>query len=110
MERDALRPRLVARVAEAAGELSRAGQFDPAITLLAIRACTRDPEWLRNYARFVGGDAYRHRNPLKKQINPGFAKSVKARLGAENRVDRHGRSVTKDVKGEIIQSYTLLTT
>ena len=107
-ERTELRQRLVARVADAAGELSHAGRFDPSITLLAIRACARDPEWLTGYARFVGGDPYRHSNPLKKRINPGFAKSVKARLGARNQVDRNGRSVTEDVEGEIIQRYTLL--
>ncbi len=109
MERAELRQRLVARVADAAGKLSRAGRFDPSITLLAIGACTKDLEWLNDYARFVGGNVYQHNNPLKKQINPSLAKTVKARLGAENQVDRNGRSVTKDVEGEIIQSYTLLT-
>ena len=109
MERNGLRQRLVARVADAACKLSRGGQFDPSITLLAIRACMEYPEWLSGYARFIGGDVYQHSNPLKKKINPGFAKSVKARLKAKNQVDRHGGSIKKKVKGEIIQSYKLLT-
>ena len=108
-ERDHLRQRLVTQVADAAGELCRSGQFDPSITLLAIRECMKDPEWLSGYARFVGGDPYRHRNPLKKRINRGFAVSVKDRLGAENQLDRSGRSVRETVEGEVIQGYTLLT-
>ena len=42
-ERPALRQRLVAQVVEAARELCRTGQFDPSLTLKAIRVSKEDP-------------------------------------------------------------------
>ena len=107
-ERPALRQRLVAQVAEAARELCRAEQFDPSITLQAIRVCMRDPEWLAAYARFIGGDIYQPGNHLKQQINREFGKSVKAAAQAEVQWDERGRLIREEVGGEIIQSYTLL--
>ena len=108
-ERPALHQRLVAQVAEAARELCRAGRFDPAITLHAIRACKEDPEWLAAYARFVGGDIYQTGNDLKQQINREFGQSVKAATRAHVQKDERGRPIRASVEDEIIQSYTLLT-
>ena len=107
-ERPALHRRLVAQVAEAARELCRAGRFDPAITLHAIRACKEDPEWLAAYARFVGGDIYQTGNELKQQINLDFGRSVKAATRADVQKDERGRPIRASVEDEIIQSYTLL--
>lgn len=107
-ERPALRQCLVARVAEAARELCRAGRFDPAITLHAIKACSEDPEWSADYARFVGGDIYQTGNHLKQQINLEFGRSVKAATRAQVQKDESGRPIRESVEGEIIQSYTLL--
>ena len=106
-ERAALRQRLVAQVVEAARELCRAGQFDPSLTLRAIRVCKEDPEWLSGYTRFVGGDAYQPGNHLKRQINPDFGRLVKAGVGAQVQEDENGQPVMEEVEGEIIQSYTL---
>ena len=102
-----LRQKLVDQVAEAARELCRNDQFDPSLTLRAIRACKEDPEWLAGYARFVGGGMYDQANPLKRRINPAFAQHVKSAVGAEDQKDKSGNPVRQHVENEIIQSYTL---
>ena len=106
-ERAALRQQLLTQVVEAARELCHIGQFDPSLTLRAIRVCKEEPEWLSGYTRFVGGDIYQHGNPLKRQINPNFGQLVKDGVGATVRKDENGRPVTEEVEDEIIQSYTL---
>ena len=107
-ERPVLQRRLVAQVAKVARELCRTGNFVPAITLHAIRACKEDPEWLAAYTRFVGGDIYQTGNHLKQQINLEFGRSVKAAAQADVQKDKRGRRIRGKVEGEIIQSYTLL--
>ena len=102
-----LRQILVDQVAEAARELCRNGQFDPSLTLRAIRTCKEDPEWLTGYARFVGGGIYDQANPLKSRINPAFALKVKSAVDAKVQKGKNGKSVERDVENEIIQSYTL---
>ena len=106
-DRDELRQRLLAQIAQAAQELCRSDQFAPDLTLHAIRVCKEDPEWLAGYARFVGGDIYGDHNPLKRRINPDFGSRVKDAVGAEDRKDGNGNPVSRRVKNEIIQSYTL---
>ena len=106
-ERPELREWLLGQVVEAARELCRTGQFDPSLTLQAIRVCKEDPEWLAGYTRFVGGGIYRRGNPVKRLINPGFGQRVKAGVGAEDQEDDNDRTVRAQVNGEIIQSYTL---
>ena len=106
-DRVELLDRLVAQVVETARELCRAGSFAPALTLHAIRACKEDPDWLAGYARFVGGEIYGNRNPLKQKINPMFGRRVKDGVGAEDRKDDTGNPVRQHVENEIIQSYTL---
>ena len=106
-DRDKLRERLLAQVARAAQELCRADQFTPDLTLHAIRVCKEDSEWLAGYARIVGGDTYGDHNPLKRRINPDFGSRVKNAVGAQDREDDNGNPVTRRVKNEIIQSYTL---
>ena len=106
-ERAALHQRLVTQVVEAAQELCRTGQFGPSLTLQAIRACKKDPEWLVGYTRFVGSDIYGTGNPLKQQINPDFGRRVKAGVSAKDQEDENRKPVRQQVKDEIIQSYTL---
>ena len=106
-ERGELRQWLLTKVVEAAQNLCRTGRFDSSLTLRAIRVCMEDPAWLSGYARFVGGDIYRRGGHLKRKINPDIATLVKASVGAEDQENENGRPVTKKVKGEIIQSYTL---
>ena len=106
-KRDELRQQLLAQVVGAARKLCRSGQFSPRLTLRAIQACKEDPAWLAGYARFVGGDIYGNRNPLKRRINPNFGSQIKIGVGAEDRVDDNGTPVRGFVKDEIIQSYTL---
>ena len=102
-----LHQNLVGQVAEAARELCRDGQFHPSLTLRAIRACKEDPEWLDGYARFVGGGVYDQANPLKRRINPEFARRVKSAVGAKDQKDDSGNPVRRQVENEIIQSYKL---
>ena len=102
-----LRQNLVDQVAEAARELCRNGQFHPSLTLRAIRACKEDLEWLAGYAKFVGGGMYDQANPLKRRINPAFARHVKSAVGAKDQKDENGNPVRRHVENEIIQSYTL---
>ena len=106
-DRAELLDRLVAQVVETARELCRTGSFDPALTLHAIRACKDDPDWFAGYARFVGGDIYGNRNPLKQTINPMFGRRVKDGVGAGDRKDDSGNPVRRRVENEIIRSYTL---
>ena len=106
-DRAELLDRLVVQVVETARELCRTGSFDAALTLHAIRACKEDPDWLAGYTRFVGGDIYCNRNPLKQTINQMFGRRVKAGVGAEDRADDNGNPVRRYVENEIIQSYTL---
>lgn len=106
-DRDELREQLLAQVVQAAQELCRSDQFVPALTLHAIRACKEDPNWLAGYTRFVGGDIYSNRNPLKQKINPMFGRRVKDGVGAEDRKDEKGNPIRRHVESEIIQSYTL---
>lgn len=101
-----LRQRLLAQVVEAARELCRSGQFSPDLTLHAIRACKEHSEWRAGYARFVGGNIYGKRNPLKRLINPDFGSQVKAGVGARDQENENGKPVIAFVEDEIIQSYT----
>ena len=105
-DRAALRERLLAQVVEAARELCRSNQFSPDLTLQAIRACEEDSEWRDGYARFVGGNVYGTRNPLKRLINPDFGSRVKASVGARNQENEDGKPVMGFVQDQIIQSYT----
>ena len=102
-----LRQNLVGEVVDKAREQCRNGQFHPSLTLRAIRACKEDSEWLAGYARFVGGGVYDQANPLKRRINPAFARHVKSAVGAKDQKDKSGNPVRRHVENEIIQSYTL---
>ena len=106
-KRHELRQELLAQVVEEARKLCRSGQFSPHLTLQPIQACKEDPAWLAGYARFVGGDIYGNRNPLKRRINPNFGSQIKIGVGAEDRLDDNGTPVREFVKNEIIQSYKL---
>ena len=105
--RTELHQNLVDQTADKAREQCRNGQFHPSLTLRAIRACKEDPEWLAGYARFVGGGMYDQANPLKRRINPVFARHVKSAVGAKDQKDKSGNPVRRHVENEIIQSYTL---
>ena len=105
-ERAMLKSRLVAQVVETAKELCRTGRFDSALTLNAIRLCTQDRDWLRDYSRFVDAGIYDNRNPLKRQINPDFGKKIRLSVGATRVTAGNGKPVREKVTDEIIQWYT----
>lgn len=94
------------RVGEEAKKICRDGGFTSGITLSAIHACMKDPAWVEDYRTWVKDDIYKHGNPLKKLINPGFGARVKAAIKGRVEKDDENKARTVKVAGEIIQSYT----
>lgn len=107
-ERPVLKRRLVDQAVETARELCRAGHFNRALTLNAVRRCKEDPAWLHDYARYVGGSIYENRNRPKHEVNLAIGKRIRAGVGGDVETDSNGRRVTIQVPDEIIQTCTAL--
>jgi hypothetical protein len=92
----------------AAQSICRAGGFDEAITLRAIQACCKNPEWLRNYGAIVGPDnIWKTGVQAKGNINREIGFRIRAGIGGVTVKLADGKTnATKRVTGEIIQSYT----
>ena len=76
----------------------------------AIQHCTRDPNWLQDYATCIEDDVYKHGNPLKGSINRAIGAQIRAGIGGTVKKDSNGKPMMKRVLGEVIQSYTLFDT
>ena len=99
--------RVVDQCVEVARQICRDGHFSAHITLEAIQQCTRDLNWLEDYARCIEDDVYKHGNPLKGPINRAIGAQIRAAIGGMVKKDSNGKPVMKRVLGEIIQGYTL---
>ena len=99
--------RVVDRCVHTAKSICREGGFSEDITLHAIQHCTRDPNWLQDYAKCIEDDVYKHGNPLKGSINRTIGAQIRAGIGGMVKKDSNGKPMMKRVLGEVIQSYTL---
>jgi hypothetical protein len=97
---------LVDRTVDAAKAICREGGFNEDITLRAIERAKQDPRWIQDYATFVQDDIYKNGNPRKGPINREIGFRIREGIGATVIKDPAGKSATKKVLGEIIQSYT----
>ena len=92
---DAERLRLVWRVVDrcvrTARSICREGGFSEDITLHAIQRCTRDPSWLRDYAKCIEDDVYKHGNPLDRSTEPSERKSGRVSAGWSRRIPMASR-------------------
>ena len=79
------------------------------ITLQVFRAAMADDKFRRDYTTHIGGaDPYHHGNPLK-EVNRELGWRIKNALAADVVKDEDGKTVERrNLKGEVIQSYTLL--
>lgn len=98
--------RLVDRAVEAAKEICREGKFDEDITLRAIQRAKEDQTWTAGYAAYVQDDIYKNGNPRKGPINREIGFRIREGIGGKVVKGLDGKSATKKVMGEIIQSYT----
>ena len=99
--------RVVDRCVRTARRICHDGGFSEDITLHAIQHCTRDPNWLHDYATCIEDDVYKHGNPLKGSINRAIGAQIRAGIGGMVKKDSNGKPMMKRVLGEVIQSYTL---
>ena len=97
---------LVDRTVDAAKAICREGGFNEDITLRAIERAKQDPRWIQDYATYVQDDIYKNGNPRKGPINREIGFRIREGIGATVIKDSTGKSATKKVLGEIIQSYT----
>ncbi|WP_444668410.1 hypothetical protein [Cereibacter changlensis] len=97
---------LVDQAVEAAKAICREGNFDEDVTLRAIQRVKEDPKWVQDYAAYVQDDIYKNGNPRKGPINREIGFRIREGIGAVVVKGADGKSASKKVLGEIIQSYT----
>lgn len=97
---------LVDQAVSAAKAICREGKFDEDITLRAIQRAKEDPTWVAGYAKYVQDDIYKNGNPRKGPINREIGFRIREGIGGTVIKGPDGKSATKKVLGEIIQSYT----
>ncbi|RWO32332.1 MAG: hypothetical protein EOS10_11575 [Mesorhizobium sp.] len=84
------------------------GLFDEHFVLTVFRAAIDSPTLRDLYERAVDGDAYAVKLPGKTPLNMYLGWYIKNAVGAEPKVDARGQPLRVQVRGEPIQSYTLL--
>ncbi|RUX73382.1 hypothetical protein EN925_00890 [Mesorhizobium sp. M7A.F.Ca.US.006.04.2.1] len=84
------------------------GRFDEHFVLTVFQAAMEKPELKAQYERAIGGDAYAVKLPGKTPLNMYLGWYIKNAIGAEPKVDANNQPVRAQVRGEPIQSYTLL--
>ena len=101
--------RLTNEVADMAETIVESGGWDERITLKAIQACQKQPDWIESYRRLIGSDdEFTTRNKIKASINQNFGHYVKVRLTARVKLSENGQRVTEQPVGQLIRSFTLL--
>lgn len=101
--------RLIRKVVEIAVKMERDHEFSPDITLHVFRRAMQDKAFVTDYTAHIGGaNPYVHGNPLK-EVNRELGWRIKNALPVEVVKDSEGKPVERrNLKGEVIQSYTLL--
>ena len=94
-----------------ARELDAAGEFTEHFTLTVIRALFQDPSFVANYAKVEASEARESGVSAKAALNMALGFHIKNAVGAEAKTDApqpKGKPKRVQVRGEAIQSYTLL--
>lgn len=101
--------RLIRKAVEIAVAMYRNGEFSEDITLHVFQRAMDNQEFRQDYIAHIGGaDPYAHGNPLK-EVNRELGWRIKNALPAEVVKDKDGKTVERrNLKGQVIQSYTLL--
>jgi len=101
--------RLIKRVVEIAVTMYRNGEFSEDITLHVFQRAMDDAAFRKDYiAHIGGGDPYAHGNP-QKDVNRELGYRIKKALPADIVKDKDGKRVERrNLKEQVIQSYTLL--
>ncbi len=107
-EHPAIRRRLIADARETAIDLCRSGNFSPDIILAVIRICAEDPDWVLDYAKYVGADIFADDNDRKNEINPIMARRIREAIGGRIAKNANGNPQTVQVRNEIIGHYTVM--
>jgi hypothetical protein len=83
--------------------------FPSDFTLQVFRLAMQQPEFAADYKAHIGNkDPYKHKNPLK-DVNRELGWNIKNSIPVEVQKDADGKVIEKrNLKGEVIQSYTLL--
>lgn len=84
------------------------GLFDQHFVLTVIRALLARPGFRALYEEAIGGDAYATGLPGKSPLNMYLGWYIKSAIGAEPLLDARGKSRRIHIRGEAVQSYTLL--
>ncbi|MGD9919065.1 MAG: hypothetical protein AB7U46_13690 [Paenirhodobacter sp.] len=97
------------RVADMAVEIDETEGFSPDITLRAIQACQKDPNWLADYRLYVGGNEFAEKNARKWSLNQNIGYRVRQALKAGLETSPDGKKRVSKVPGrELIKSFTRL--
>ncbi len=106
-ERDRFRRRN--RLIQKVMELAVSMEFSTDITLRVFQKAMKDDGFRADYTTQIGGaDPYAHGNPLK-EVNRELGRHIKNAVGAEVVRDENGEpDEHRNIKGEVIQSYTRL--
>lgn len=101
--------RLISKVVQIAVSMFKNGEFSQDITLHVFQRAMKDPAFLADYTAHIGGvDPYLHGNPLK-EVNRELGWRIKNALPVEVMKTPGGKpDERRNLKGEVIQSYTLL--
>jgi hypothetical protein len=101
--------RLIRKVVGIATKMYHNGEFTPDITLHVFQRAMQDKAFVADYTAHIGGaDPYVHGNPLK-EVNRELGWRIKNAMPVEVEKDKDGKVVERrNLKGEVIQSYTLL--
>ena len=91
-----------------ARKLYTEGRFDEHFVLTVFKAAMDRPDVRELYERAVGGDAYAVKLPGKTPLNMYLGWYTKNAIGAEPKLGADGQPLRLQVRGEPIQSYTLL--
>jgi hypothetical protein len=101
--------RLIRKVVEIATKMFHNDEFSQDLTLHVFRRAMQDEAFVADYTAHIGGaDPYVHGNPLK-EVNRELGWRIKNAVPVEVVKDADGKVVERrNLKGEVIQSYTLL--
>lgn len=91
-----------------ARKMAAAREFDEHFVLRVFQQAMADDEIKKAYERAVGGDAYAKKLPGKTPLNMYLGWYIKNAIGADPIVDSDEKTVRAQVRGEPIQTYTLL--
>ncbi len=107
-ERLELTEKIIEAAVQRARDLDADGKFDQHFILTVIRDIMGDPALRADYEKVVGGDAYQSGLPGKSPLNMYLGWYIKNAIGADPILDEGGKPRRAQVRGEPIQSYTLL--